>query len=352
MDDGRSPLLGSLTVAIAASLFAMLGVLSRTAYGFGLTPFAFVTWRAGIGALAMAVIVGMTLRRGARLVGWGSLDGRGRVSLGVAALMGSTLNMAMFLAFAWVPVAIVLLCFYLYPAIVTGVSALLGWEPMDRPRAVALVVALAGMVAVVVGGPIAASTGGIDPIGVLLALSAAASQAAFVLARRRGYREVPTDQAMGFILAVSAVIAAILAVLADGAPSLELPVGTPALLGLLLFGGIFAAAVPSTMFLAGIRWIGPVRAGILMLFEPLVGVMLAALFLGEAIGPVQAAGGVAILGAAVLIQRARPAEPAMLPAAEPEPDRAGPAVSAPDWLPSNVAPPGDVAPARAGDAGP
>lgn len=354
MEHGRSPLLGSLIVAAAASLFAMLGVLSRTAYGYGLTPFAFVTWRAGIGAVAMALIVGTTVRHGARLVGWRSLDGRARTSLGIAALMGSTLNMAMFLAFARVPVAIVLLCFYLYPAIVTGVSSLLGWEPMDRPRAIALVVALGGMVAVVVGGPTTATTEGIDPTGVLLALSAAASQAVFVLVSRRGYRDVPADQAMGFVLAVSALIAAALAVLGDGPASLELPIGTPALLGLLLFGGIFAAAVPSTLFLAGIRWIGPVRAGILMLFEPLVGVLLAALFLEEAIGPVQAAGGVAILGAAVLIQRARPAEPAMLPAGEPEPDFERTDAIASGAVPSSGsapqgAPPGDVAQVGPGD---
>ncbi|MBI2762203.1 MAG: EamA family transporter [Chloroflexi bacterium] len=351
MDQGRSPLFGSLTVAVAASLFAMLGVLSRTAYGFGLTPFAFVTWRAGIGAVAMALVVVMTVRRGARLVGWRSLDVRARASLGVAALMGATLNMAMFLAFARVPVAIVLLGFYLYPAIVTGVSSLLGWEPMDWRRAIALMVALGGMVAVVVGGPTAGTTEGIDPIGVLLALSAAASQAVFVLVSRRGYRHVPTDQAMGFILAASALIAGILAVLGDGASSLELPFGTPALLSLLLFGGIFAAAVPSTLFLAGIRWIGPVRAGILMLIEPLVGVLLAALFLGEAIGPIQAAGGVAILSAAVLIQRARPAEPAMLPAGEPEPSLEGSDGPVPATMSSSDTPLGDVAPGGLGDAG-
>ena len=319
MDQQRSPLLGSLTVALAASMFGMLGVISRNAYGFGMTPFGFVTWRAAIGAAVMAVIIGYALRRGGRLVGWRSLDARGRASIGIAMLMGTTLNMAMFLAFARIPVAIVLLCFYLYPAIVTAASALLGWERMDRHRGAALVIALTGMVAVVIGGPSSATSGGLDPVGVLLALSAAASQAVFVLVSRHGYREVPTNQAMGFILGGAAIIAGVLAVVGDGPASLGLPLAVPGLLALLVFAGIFSAAVPSTMFLAGIRWIGPVRAGILMLFEPVVGVLLAALFLQEAIGPIQALGGFAILGAAVLIQRSHPAEPAMLPAAEPEP---------------------------------
>jgi drug/metabolite transporter (DMT)-like permease len=59
-----------------------------------------------------------------------------------------------------------------------------------------------------------------------------------------------------------------------------------------------------------------------MLIEPLVGVALAAAFLAEAVGPVQAAGGLAILAAALIIQRAQPAEPVLIPAAEPEPEPA------------------------------
>ena len=301
----------------------MLGVLSRRVYELGLDPFGFVAWRAGVGALVTAALVAWGVRRGARLVGWRSLDARGRASLGVAALMGATLNLAMFLAFERTPVAIVLLCFYLYPALVAGASALLGWEPLDRPRVLALTIALAGMVAVVVGGPTSATFGGLDPAGVALALSAALSQAVFVLVSRHGYRAVPTDQAMATILAVSALIAGGLAAAIGGSVALTLPLTEPpSLLVLLLFGGIFGAAVPSFLFLAGIRWIGPVRAGILMLIEPLVGVALAAAFLAEAIGPVQAAGGLAILAAALIIQRAQPAEPALVPAAEPEPEPA------------------------------
>ena len=316
----------------------MLGTLSRFVYDLGLEPYGFVAWRAGIGAVATAGFVAWGLRRGGRLVGWRSLDSRARAALGIASLAGAALNMAMFLAFERTPVAIVLLCFYLYPALVAAASALLGWEPMDRPRVAALVIALGGMVAVVVGGPSAGTGGGLDPVGVVLALSAALSQCVFVLVSRHGYRTVPTDQAMATILGVSAAVAGALALAVGGPVALTLPLSEPPeLLGLLVFGGIFGAAVPSFLFLAGIRWIGPVRAGILMLIEPLVGVALAAAFLAEAIGPLQAAGGLAILVAAVIIQRARPAEAALVPAAEPEPGPApqpGPAApTLPDRAP-------------------
>jgi drug/metabolite transporter (DMT)-like permease len=303
MDHRRSPLVGSLTVVLGACLFAMLGVLSRTSYDFGLTPYAFVTWRSGVAALAMAALIGVGVRRGRRLVGWRSLDRRARVSLGVAALAGASLDVTMFLAFARVPVAIVLLCFYLFPAIVAGTSAFLGWERMDRTRAAALVVALGGMVAVVIGGEGTGTLSGLDPLGVLLALGSAVSQAVFVLVSRTGYRQVPTDQAMGTVLTVSAIVATLLAAASGALSSIVVPFSSPSLLGMLLFTGVFAAAVPSFLFLAGIRWIGGVRAGILMLVQAPVGVALAALFLHETVGPVQLAGGVAILAAALIIQR-------------------------------------------------
>jgi drug/metabolite transporter (DMT)-like permease len=325
----RSPLLGSLTVVGAAALFATLGVVSRTTYDLGLTPLGFVTWRSGVAALAMFALVAVTVRRGGRLVGWRSLPPRDRASLAVAALAGASLDVTMFFAYARVSVAIVLLCFYLFPAMVAGASALLGWERMDRTRGVALAIALAGMVAVVVGGPMAVGSTGIDPLGVLLAIGSAVSQTVFVLVSRRGYRQVPTEQAMSVVLTVSSVLAILLAIAGGAASSLTLPFASPSLLALVVFGGVFGAGIPSFLFLAGIRWIGGVRAGILMLAQAPVGVALAAVFLDESIGPIQVAGGIAILAAAVIIQRSAGSktvegietaqDPAATPEASPDP---------------------------------
>lgn len=281
----------------------MLGVLSRTTYDLGLTPYGFVTWRSGVAAIAMAVLVLWTLRRGGRLVGWRSITRRDRVALGAAALAGASLDVTMFLAFARVPVAIVLLCFYLFPAIVAGATSLLGWERMDRTRALALVISLAGMVAVVIGGEGAGALAGLDPIGVLLAIGSAVSQAVFVLVARSGYKSVPTEQAMTVILTVSASIATLLALGGGALAAVWLPFSSPSLLVLMVFTGVFAAGVPSFLFLAAIRWIGGVKAGILMLAQAPIGVALAAIFLYESIGLVQIAGGLAILAAAVIIQR-------------------------------------------------
>jgi drug/metabolite transporter (DMT)-like permease len=108
---------------------------------------------------------------------------------------------------------------------------------------------------------------------------------------------------MAVVLATTVVCAVIIAAITGTGAALANPLTDPSILPLLAFTGLFAAAIPSILFLAGIRRIGGTRAGILMLFEPVVGVALAAVLLDEALAPVQIVGGLAILGAAVILQR-------------------------------------------------
>jgi drug/metabolite transporter, DME family len=300
----RPPVTGFVIVVIAASLFGMLGPLSRFAYDAGMQPLAFVTWRAGIGLLATAVFVGWRVaRRGEHITRLHELDRGARLSLAVAAVMGFTLNLAMFIAFDLVTVALALLGFYTYPVIVALVNVALGREVLDRPRIVALGLAVAGMIAVVASQLDPAAGIRLDAVGFGLALSAAVSQAVFVVISRTGYRRVPADQAMGVLLATTVVLAIPVAILTGATATLTFPLRDPSVLPILVFTGLFAAAIPSILFLTGIRLIGGTRAGILMLFEPVVGVALAAVLLDEHLAPIQIVGGLAILAAAVILQR-------------------------------------------------
>ena len=297
-----------LLVLIAASLFGMLGTLARTAYDAGLTPFAWVAWRATIGAIGLWVVIAR--RRGVRsmLDGVRSASRPARRWLAVAMVAGAVLNLSIFVAFQRTAIALALLAFYTYPALVAAVSAMLGHERLDRTRIVALALAIAGMIGVVAGGLDSGPGMAVDALGIALALLAAACQTTFVVASR-GYASVRTEEAMGSILVGSAVIAIAVAAIADGPAAIARPLGDGSLLLLLVGVGFFVAALPSFLFLTGIRRLGPVRAGILMLFEPVVGVALAAIVLGEGITALQAVGGTTILLAAVLVQR-RAAEPA------------------------------------------
>ena len=299
-----TPAFGFVIVLGAATLFGTLGPLSRFAYEAGMEPAAFVAWRALIGVGGTLAFVVWRLARGSvRLVHLGTLPRRVQLTLFVAGVTGFTLNLCMFIAFDRITVALALLGFYTYPALVAIANVVLGRERLDTPRVVALGLALLGMVAVVASQLDPSAGIRFDALGFGLALAAALSQMVFVIISRDGYREVPTEQAMTTVLLVTVVGATALAVMTGNADSLALPVQEPSILPLLLFTGIFAAAIPSLAFLTGIRVIGGTRAGILMLFEPVVGVVLAAWLLGEALAPIQLVGAIAILAAAVILQR-------------------------------------------------
>jgi DME family drug/metabolite transporter len=314
----RQRLIGTLAVIAAASGFGLLGVLSRFSYDAGLTPLSFVAWRASFGLAVILVVVAARSRAGTRLVDLRRLGRDDAVGLAIAIAAAFSLNLAMFVAFDLTAVAIVLLAFYTYPALVAVVAVALGHERLDGLGWTALVLAVGGMVLVVAGGLGDGAVASIDPLGVALGLAAAACQTVFVTISRGRFRSVPSEQAMGWVLLVTAVACSAAVVIGGG--DLGLPVRSGQALVLVAIAGIVAAGIPSVLFLAGLRIIGGTRAGILMLIEPLVGVTLAAILLAEGLRPVQILGGMAILGAAVLLQRSAPpgetAEPAGVPVAE------------------------------------
>jgi DME family drug/metabolite transporter len=295
-------LFGSLVLVLAASGFGMLGPVARLAYDAGFEPVSFVAWRAGIAVLAIGLIVAFRARRGTPVADLRRLPRRDLVGLGLIALAGLGINVSTFVGFSVTTVALVLLGFYTYPAMVAVVAVALGHERLDGPRLVALGLALGGMVLVVIGGLDPAAGGApIQPLGVVLGLTAALSQTVFVTVSRGRFAAVPSEQAMGWVVFATA-IATFAAAAVLGAP-LDVPFRGGSALGLVLLAGIAGAALPSVLFLVGIRALGGTRAGILMLIEPLVGVVLAAVLLGEALRPIQVVGGGAILAAALLLQR-------------------------------------------------
>ncbi len=304
------PLRGFVIVIGSAALFGMLGPLSRFAYEAGMEPPAFVAWRAMIGFVGLAAFVGWRVRTGAtRLIRLVDLPTRARLAIVGAALAGTVLNLCMFIAFDRITIALALLGFYTYPALVAAANVALGRERLDGTRVAALALAIAGMVAVVAAELDPGAGIRLDVIGVGLALGAAVSQTIFVILARDGYPDVPTEQAMTTVLFVSGIGAFVVALLVGGVSSLAQPLANPGVLPLLAFTGIAAAAIPSLGFLTGIRLIGGTRAGILMLFEPVVGVALAAWLLSEGLDWIQVVGAIAILGAALLLQRStRPGE--------------------------------------------
>ena len=304
MSEGRSrhggDLVGAGLVALAAACFGTLGPLSRFAGDAGVDSLTLVTWRAALGATVVGLFIALRVALGgARPRSARSLPVRDRWFLAAAVVANMLLNLAAFIAFERITIALTLLVFYLYPAGVAVASVLWFGERLDRTRWVALGVSLGGMV-LVMGG--AGTLGEIDPVGIGLAFLAGLAQMFYVLAARHGFAHVPGPQAATITMAGAATLYVLLGLGLGTAGALATPLASSASIVPVVLAGVIGAGVPTLAFITGIRRLGPSKAAIIATLEPVVGVGLAAWLLAEQPAPIQLVGGALILGAAVLLQ--------------------------------------------------
>ncbi|HET9613518.1 MAG TPA: EamA family transporter, partial [Candidatus Limnocylindrales bacterium] len=179
----RPLLAGSLVVVLAATGFGILGPVARFAYDAGLDPLAFSAWRAIFGSSVVALVVAARVARGTPFHAPWRLAAGDRLAILAVGAATLALNIAIFVAFDLTSIAIALLAFYTYPAMVAVAGAAVGDERPDRGAVVALGLALVGM-ALVVGGGLGRSELKISPLGVLLGLAAAVLQTVFVILSR------------------------------------------------------------------------------------------------------------------------------------------------------------------------
>jgi drug/metabolite transporter (DMT)-like permease len=72
--------------------------------------------------------------------------------------------------------------------------------------------------------------------------------------------------------------------------------------GCIAFIGIFGTIFPFGLYFKGIKRIKPTNASITATLEPISAGVIAALFLGEVMGPLQIVGGLIVIGSIVLLQ--------------------------------------------------
>jgi drug/metabolite transporter, DME family len=296
----RTDLVGIGLVVLAAVCFGTLGPLSRFAGDAGVDSLTIVTWRAAIGATVMIVFIAVrAAASGVRPFSLRGIPLRDRRFMLAAAAANTLLNLAAFIAFERIEIALTLLVFYLYPAGVAIVSTAWFGERLDILRWSALGISLAGMGLVMAG---AGELGELDMLGIALAFLAAMTQVFYVLAARHGFARVPGPHAaaltMGGAFLLYLVIAAPIGTLGD----LAQPLVSGAAFWPVLLAGVVGAGIPTVSFIIGIRRLGAAPAAILATLEPVVGVGLAAWLLAELPTALQLVGGALILGAAVLLQ--------------------------------------------------
>jgi drug/metabolite transporter (DMT)-like permease len=170
----------------------------------------------------------------------------------------------------------------------------LGREHASPRRLAALALATGGTVLVLVGGDV----GNLDALGVAMGLGTAIVYTGYILVADRALGDSDPLTLAAFVM-LGGTVATMTVALAAGGLQLGVdPAGWGWLAGVALVSTVLAVSC----FFAGLPLVGPAAASIISTAEPVVTVGLALLFLGEALGPAQVAGGVLVLGAVVVLQ--------------------------------------------------
>jgi len=306
----RSPeRIGALLCLVAGGSFALQPILVKVAFDGGAGVASVGAIRFALAALALALLARKALA---------AAPARTLLASFVLGLTIYGLETGLFFAsLERIDVSLASLLMCSYPALVVAGAVLLRRERASRRRALALVVALAGVVLVLAGGV----GGTIDPVGIGLAFGAAIAYAAYVLVSDR---LLGTTEPLVLAAMLCAGAATVFALGGAATGSLEAP--RPSTLLVVVAIALVATVLPIAAFLGGVHRIGPSRATILGTIEPPVTIALSALVFGERLGPLQLLGAGLVVSAVVILQlRRRPKlrpvpQPAPRPVPEPLPE--------------------------------
>ena len=280
------PSASPVVLVVAAILAVQVGSSVAKDLYSAATPLT-VTW---LRALAAAVLLGVVARP--QLRGRSASDWRWVVLYG---LVLSAMNLSFYLAIARIPIGMAVTLEFLGP---------LGVSVATSRRARDLVwVGLAGVGVALLGF----APGALDPVGVALALLAAAFWAAYILLARpvgRAWSGV-TGVSVAFCVGLTAMTSPVAAL---GAwPAAAPGVWAPAIWGQGLLVGLLASAIPYGLEMAALRRIEPRVFGILMSLEPAAAALAALALLGEQLRGVEIAAMACVMVASIgVVRSARP----------------------------------------------
>jgi drug/metabolite transporter (DMT)-like permease len=277
--------IGVLLIITSAISFGAMPIFARLAYSSGADPITVLFLRFGLAAVVMMGIMlfgKIQFPRGLLLLEL--------ILLGAIGYVGESL--AYFTALTMASAGLVALLLYIYPALVTALSAIFLKEHLTTVKVVALFFALSGTALTI------QITSGGSIIGILLGIAAAVDYAIYILLSSRIVRRSGSIGSTSIIIASTAGVYAIIAPI-HGLAFPGSALGWIAVIAIALISTVISFVT----FFAGLKRIGPTTASTLSTFEPIVAVALAAIVLGETITPVQALGGLLILIAVVILSR-------------------------------------------------
>ncbi|MEE2761285.1 MAG: DMT family transporter [Pseudomonadota bacterium] len=271
---------------LAATCYALNSTFAAMSYSHGTDPLSVLTARSIVGTLGLFLL--LKLKKAPLRLARGEFI----AACGLAVLF----TLAAFLilsSFQFIPVALAILIFYLFPLL----TALGAWvffrEPLHPIFIVMLIAALAGLA-------LALGTGAsdLDPKGAGLALGSAFVVALLMLFNGR---LVWGKDSRPYTLVIFAATALIFIAADVAVGRLALPVDAA---GWGAFAGVaIAHSVAFIVMVMAVSMIGAVRVSLFLNFEPVATIAIGALILGQILTPLQLLGATIVVTAVVIAGR-------------------------------------------------
>src|SRR5262249_15541482 len=155
-------------------------------------------------------------------------------------------NVAIFAAFQRMAIAVVLITFYTFPALVTLAAWPLYGDRLDARRLAALTLSLGGLAVVLLAPIVSGGTGLVgDSVGLAPALFGAVCQTCFILIAGRGFAPMKSGDMATWLVTAGVIVGVIALALFGNAGTMSTPLTEPQLWIWVLAAGITGAAIPT-----------------------------------------------------------------------------------------------------------
>jgi drug/metabolite transporter (DMT)-like permease len=279
--------IGGLLIVISAVCFGAIPIFAKCAYSSGANFITVLFFRFLISSIILWSII-LFNRYPFKL------KGKKILSLFILGGLGYfVMSATLFASLNYIPASMSTLILYIYPVIVCILDIWLKKsESFSLKKLVPLALALLGLWFMLSG-----SFKELNYYGILLAFVAAFSYAIYISAGDMVSKGIDSFVSSAYIIASSAVSFAVFGVLTRSFNVSFKLYGWWGILGLVLFSTIIAI----NTFFAGMKLVGSTNTSIISMIEPVVTVVLAAVFLNERLNIIQYFGGGLILAGALLV---------------------------------------------------
>ena len=278
-------LIGVLLVALSAACFGTNAIFAHLAYDAGTNSVTFLFIRFLIASPLMFLIMmarGRSFPRGKLLVSLALIGGIG--------LSGTTL--CFYTAIQLAPVNLVIVIAYIYPTIVTLLSAVFLGQPIRGYKIAALLMTFVGILFAI------GLDGGGYFLGTVLAITTAIFYSLYLIFASLSIQKAGPFSASTVIIFSSTIIFGMVV----GVQGPQLPVNVSGWFA--IFGGAMISTVLGLVtFFAGLKRIDTANAAIVSTFEVVVAVGLAIIILGETISLPKILGACMVISAVVILAK-------------------------------------------------